>query len=246
VFAVHSGNYYAGAGAVITNTDITGCLYVGGVNVTVKNSRINTGGQCYYAVRNGVVGSEGDWSGLNISDTEVRLSALNGAYGVSYDNYTLTRVKFTESAGNPGADCMYAGKNVLVQDTYCQLGLYSGDNFAPGAPHFDAISSSGGAGPIVIRHNTLLNPNPQNAAILMSTNDGPIANVTIDNNLVSGGNFTVYCGTDSGGNVTGTNVFINNRFKRGAYRFGPTTHCLAANPHTGNVFDDDNSPIPVS
>ena len=49
----------------------------------------------------------------------------------------------------------------------------------------------------------------------MSTNTSPIDSVVIDHNLMSGGGYTVYCGTDSGGvdhELTYTNNVISREF----------------------------------
>ena len=69
----------------------------------------------------------------------------------------------------------------------------------------------------MFRHNTIRNPNEQTSAILMSTNTSPISNVVIDHNLMSGGGYTVYCGTDEGGmtpNLTYTNNVISRELSR--------------------------------
>jgi hypothetical protein len=80
----------------------------------------------------------------------------------------------------------------------------------------------------------------------MSTNTSPISNVVIDNNLVAGGGWTIYCGTDSGG-VASNETFTNNRFARTYYAnsggYGPSADCAGVVTNTGNVWDDTGALI---
>ena len=110
-------------------------------------------------------------------------------------------------------------------------------------PHYDGFQSDGGNN-IVIRHNVIRVPCGQTSAILMSTNTSPIGNVTVEDNLMAGGGYTLYC--DAGANLFGTNKFTSNRFAktyfpRSGY-WGPTTGCEPY-PTSGNVWDVDESPV---
>jgi len=201
-----TGDYHAARGEIIDGLDIRGCLYVDGMDVTVRNSRIGDS-DCWYAARN----FSPTYSGLRIVDSEIRVSALGGSYGVSYSNYTLNRVRFTNPWG-AGGDCAYFGSNVVIEDTFCNMPTYPGDPDAAGAPHFDGFSSSGGSG-VVLRHNTIRVPVKQTAAILLSSNDGPIGDVSIVDNLLAGGGYTVYCGATDAGAVPGL-TFTGNRIAR--------------------------------
>lgn len=204
------------AGTVINGLNITGCLIINANNVTVRNSRIGTDGDCGdYVVRSF------NRSGVLIEDTEIVLGG-NETKGIAFDGYTARRVWF-----HGGSDCAHMGANVLVEDSFCDI---PAGGPADG-PHYDGFQSDGGRN-IVIRHNTIRVPYAQTSAILMSTNTSPITDVTIVNNLVAGGGYSIYCGTDSGGDVRGKltfsgNVIAKTYFSKGGY-WGPTTHCPAS------------------
>jgi Sigma-70 region 2 len=78
--------------------------------------------------------------------------------------------------------------------------------------------------------------------ILMSTNSSPISDVTIVDNLLAGGGYTLYCAATVPG-VGGTEVVTGNRFARtydqkGGY-YGPAAYCgSGVDVWSGNVWDD--------
>jgi hypothetical protein len=79
----------------------------------------------------------------------------------------------------------------------------------------------------------------------MSTNTEKIDRVTIDHNLMSGGGYTVYCGTTEGGVATNSsytrNVISREYFRNGG-RWGATTHCDRVSDGSGNVWDGEYVP----
>lgn len=137
----------------------------------------------WYAIR---TFGPGDPTGTVIRDVEIDMDGMEEGKGIAFDNYTAIRVWF-----HNGLDCAHTGENVVVEDSFCDLAVVTGDD------HADGFQSDGGRN-IVLRHNTIRNPNGQTSAILMSTNTSPIRNVVIDSNLMAGGGYTVYCGTGEG------------------------------------------------
>ncbi len=110
-----------------------------------------------------------------------------------------------------------------------------------GPDHFDGFQSDGGNN-ITLRHNTLRNPCDQTSNILLSSNTSHISNVTIDNNLLAGGGYSLYCAGMKVRSSVDHIVAVNNRFARtyfprGGY-WGPTAYCEYADTLTGNVWDD--------
>ena len=107
------------------------------------------------------------------------------------------------------------------------------------------------------RHNTIRNACSQTSAILISTNTSPIRNVTITDNLMAGGGYTLYC--DAGPDVQGTETVTGNRIaktffgagragasdssSRGGGYWGPTTECDDADTYSGNVWDDTGAAV---
>ena len=95
-------------------------------------------------------------------------------------------------------------------------------------------------------HNTIRNPCSQTSAILESTNSGPISTVTITNNLLAGGGYTLYCAATTSG-IGGIEIVIGNRIARtyrpqGGY-YGPLAYCNTAETLSANVWDDTGLPI---
>lgn len=165
-------------------------------------------------------------TGILIEDTEIVLGGWE-TKGIAFDGYTARRVWF-----HGGSDCAHMSNAAQVIDSFCDIPAGGPQD----GPHYDGFQSDGGRD-LVINHNTIKMPYGQTSAILMSTNTSPITNATITNNLVAGGGYTIYCGTDSGGPVRGTLTFSGNVvskmfFSKGGY-WGPTTSC----PATGWRYD---------
>ena len=208
---------------VYENLNVTGCVIINVDNVTIRKSRIGSAGNCpFYVVR-----SFGR-SGVLIEDVEIVLSGWE-TKGIAFDGYTARRVWF-----HGGSDCAHMGRNVSVVDSFCDIPRGGPQD----GPHYDGFQSDGGSS-IVINHNTIKVPYSQTSAILMSTNTSRISNVSITNNLVAGGGYTIYCGTSTGP-VQGTFVFTGNRFAktffpRGGF-WGPVAYCDGRG--SGNVWDE--------
>lgn len=142
---------------------------------------------------------------------------------------------------------------------------------ASGDTHNDCIQLSGGTSGHVIRGNYIggdrlenanlnnLDPTVQadyeammrldasvgtnNAAIMLNGNAAAPIGVLIEDNWLHGGNARVNfssSGTDVGAGVT----VRNNRFLRSSYGYAITVSSNAAITHSGNVYDDDGTPVP--
>ena len=99
----------------------------------------------------------------------------------------------------------------VIQDNYIH-GLK-----ASGSPHYDGIQIDGGQSNVTINHNTVINDWNQTSAVMINNGFGPISNISVDNNLLAGGGYTVYCdGQFSGGSITGVS-FTNNHLKKGYF-----------------------------
>jgi hypothetical protein len=64
------------------------------------------------------------------------------------------------------------------------------------------------------------------------------SNVTVQNNLLSGGAYTLYCPRDTSTNYR----VLSNRFTR-AYAYGPTDACAQVAQFSGNVWDDTGATL---
>ena len=218
-------------GMVFSGKEVHGDIIVRADNVTIENTRVVSDSD--YPIRNFY--GETKPTGTVIRDVEVNMKGQLEGKAIAFDHYRATRVWF-----HNGLDCAHAGLNVTITDSFCDL-----PELPPGSPaHADGFQSDGGRH-LTFRHNTIRNPNPQTSAILMSTNTAAIDDVVIDDNLMSGGGYTVYCGTDEGGVAT-NETYTNNRISRAFFarggHFGPTTWCDKVDVRSGNRWDGD--PLP--
>jgi hypothetical protein len=246
------------------NKHVKGCISVRAKNVVISNVKVSCSGHYAIAVNTGPSSNVWDAAdaGLVIEDFEIDMLGRIDGKGIAFDGYVATRGYI-----HNGADCAHVQYNVMISDTFCQIGPDTGDRnvwchiqIEGGEPHWDGFQSDEG-NVIILRHNTIRNPCQQTSAILMSTNTLPIGNYIIENGLYAGGGWTVYCGTDEGGGPFGTNIFRNNRIARSFYTwppqddhengdvggfYGPMTSCFYSNIAVSNiVWDETGLPIPI-
>jgi hypothetical protein len=214
-------------GQVYENKLVDGSIRVTAPNVTIRNVRLLTNDD--YGIQ--AFGWNTGVQNLRVENVEIDMQGNDDGKAIAFDNYTAVRVWF-----HNGLDCAHAGNNVVIVDSFCDL-----PRLAPGSSaHADGFQSDGGRN-LTFRHNTIRNPNAQTSAILMSTNTDAIDRVVIDHNLMSGGGYTVYCGTDEGGvatNTTYTNNLISREFFPNGGRWGPATSCDRVATRSGNGWDD--------
>ncbi len=219
------------ANTVIDGVDIRGCVTVRAANVTIKRSRIACSG--IYPLQVSGAGS------LLVEDTELDGQGSPGANCLGYENFTARRVD-CHGVG----DGMRLGDDVVIEDSYIH------DLVTCGGCHNDGVQAVGGSN-MVLRHNTIENKYGQTSAIKLGAELGPLHNVLVENNLLSGGGYTIYAG-GSGDDVSGIQV-INNRFRRSPAGFfpkggsyGPVSYYdpnLPGNRWSGNVWDDTGAAI---
>lgn len=213
-------------GMTFSNVELHGNIEVRAPNVTIEKVRVVC--DCWYPIR--ADGSDAARNTL-IRDVEIDFQGFESGKGIAFRDYTAQRVWF-----HNGMDCAHFGSNVTITDSFCDL-----TKIPPGSEaHPDGFQHAG-ARNVVIRHNTIRNPNSQTAAILLPT-DETSNNIVVDNNLMSGGGWTLYCGRSGAEQET----ISNNRFSRefwpkGGY-WGPMSSCEQAQ-RSGNVWDDTGARI---
>jgi hypothetical protein len=236
-------------GQVYENKLVTGMIRVTAPNVTIRNVKLVATDDSYGIQAFG-------WNtavdNLVVENVEIDLNGRNEIKGIAFDSYTLRRAFIHD-----GSDCAHFGNDVTIEDTLCVVGP-DGNNDGwpdstsfcsigePDPPHWDGFQSDGG-GDITLRHNTIRNPCSQTSSILLSSNTSHISRVTVDNNLMTGGGYSLYC---AGMNVASSVDHIratNNRFARTWHprsgHWGPTAYCQFADVFTGNVWDDTGGPL---
>lgn len=250
--------FVTGAGAVLDHLDIAGGVAIGAADVTLSNSRISAcgGGDDSDVVAIRYRPSEG----LNASGAKILHNDINGTpEGCSRRARSGVRDVYG-SAPNAlvqGNDIYGAGNGItieyqgLVADNWVHdLGHVAGD-------HHSGISNHGGAVGVVIRHNTVLLHGQQFAggggvsgALTVYSDFAHAQNVTLEDNLISGGSYVVY-GGDSGdasdqyGPATNIKI-LSNRFVCGDWLYGPLmafSRGSAGNELAGNVCDVTGAPV---
>jgi hypothetical protein len=223
-------------GVTLSNLSIPGSINIAANNVTIKNSLIDdpSGDQA--------IDIQDSYRGTVVENTTISGSNTGTgaiADGIQGNGVTVTSVyvHFVEEAVNGGGNTVT--NSYLVSD-----GLHepvATDN------HNESIDVGDGTSQAeVIEHNTLFNPVHQTAAIIAGGPWGQLQNVTIDNNLMAGGGYTLYCCETTAWNVNqapANTSITNNRFSRLYYKNGGSYGPLADldtshTKFTGNVWDD--------
>ena len=117
--------------------------------------------------------------------------------------------------------------------------------------HYEDIYYGGGAGPLIVNHNTMLNPQGQTAVVFASVDFGNQTTLTITNNLMAGGGYMIYGGgSGSGGKVVGPVTITGNRFSRKYYPeggfYGVGSYFEdSVTTWSGNVWDETLKTVPM-
>jgi hypothetical protein len=210
--------------AVLDALDITGSIDIEAPNVTIKRSRFTgTGGTFAVNVRSG-----------NVRIEDCEFHGNYDAAAIAYDNWTMVRSEIT---GMP-ADGVKLGNHVLFQDNW----VHDFDTTA--GNHADGGQVQNGVVDTVVRHNNIALTDNQNAALFIGPQLGPSTDgpLTIEDNLLAGGNYTLYVVDGNFGQYFIGNITVrNNVFVRNA-RYGPVTTNVPVTA-SGNVFADNGATV---
>jgi hypothetical protein len=248
------------AGTVIDGKNI-GCLQVAAPNVVIRNSHISCNGSALL-LKDGPY--NGNW--LLVEDSEIDCKGGGGS-AVGEANMTLRRVNIhgCENGGD-------LNQNFLIEDSYIH-DMYEGggshtDGFQMTCGHYEAGASGnnicGGHVPsfgrasrnLTFRHNTILSmgagaSTPESSSSFYTTSaiisnpasNGPDHDILIENNLLAGGAYTLYCEQDGkGSNYRVIGNHFTTRFKASVGYFGRSTDC-SDETQSGNVMHETGRPI---
>jgi len=221
-------------GAVYENIDVKGDIWIDADNVTIRNFRIDAAGEYY-----GIKVLDGH-RGVLLEDGEIFGMTSAGVLGVGY---TARRLHIHDSSG----DGMKAEGESPVPTVveYCFIEKLGSSEEA----HADGNQTRGGAN-ITFRYNNIFLPSPDtpkypglpyksNAAFMLELG---ITNFVIEHNWLTGGSYTIYCGTDDGGVSVRNNVF--GRDNDGLQEGKEGRHLVdgKCDEWKGNVWEDTGGP----
>jgi hypothetical protein len=199
------------AGTVIDSAHITGDLLITADNVTVRNSQIdgsviNEYGPNHYS--------------FTISDSTVGpASGCLTAPGVGESKFTATRVLIR----NHGDGFRASGADINIQDSYVSLCSNPGD-------HSDGIQSYLTGANLTLNHTTIDQRNAKDMTAPIFLVDAGLNNVTVTNNLVMGGTYSIQLK-----NATGKLVVRDNRLVDKSWLYGPVEASCGSIDWAGNT-----------
>jgi hypothetical protein len=221
--------------AVIDGKILTGDITAGAPGVVIRNSKIN-----------GTVGvDDNTGNSLLLEDSEVDCgggAAGIGMTGVGDANVTVRRANIHGCEN--GFDM---NQNMDVRDSYIHglaLGGHEdGIQFAYG--HYENGEIVNAARNLTIVHNTIFGTSDSGgfgtSAII--SNKGGDTNVLIQDNLMGGGAYTLYCEGDGPGiNYRVLDNHFTTRFAPSVGFFGISTDC-DDEVQSGNVIDETGAPV---
>jgi hypothetical protein len=212
------------ANTTIDGKTIDGCVQVMARNVTIRRSKITCAD---------LVVRVYDDANLTLEDSELDGQGTGMALG--YGNYTVRRVEIHNINEGPRVS-----DNSVIEDSWIHgLVRREGD-------HQDILQTTGGVA-MVVRHNALeaydpRTKDPFNAAFMLGSETAPqLADLLVEDNLMTGGNYTVNFRDDA---TMHNIVFRNNTFQRNA-RYGPVSsqETPGITWASSNVFAETGKPV---
>ncbi len=242
---VKNGDQQINSAGTYTGWNVqNGSVRINASNVTIKDFVVSNTGDTSNAILipSGV-------TNVTIEDSTLSGAATNNAIQYAVQNASdgavtglrLDMFNCTECWSGSGA----------IQDSYAiSNGVIAGS-------HYEDIYFGGGS-PLTLTHDTLYNPQDQTAAIFTKGDFGNVGPVTITNNLLAGGGYTIYGGLTGNYDVTGPVTVTGNRFARSLSRsadangYFPNGGSYAAvadfkssvTKWSGNYWDDNLANVP--
>jgi hypothetical protein len=213
-------------GAVVQGKEIHGCVDVRASNVTIRNTRII--GPCAYGV------STYSASGTTVLE-RVEINCVDGrGTGLAGPNFAAHAVYIHDCE-----NALEIDENSTVVDS-----VLSARDGAPSS-HGDGIQSQGGNN-VTIRHNTLLVPGGVDSVTsAIITNPTQNNGWLVEDNLMGGGGYTLYCPEQGTNFVVRDNRFVLPKLSSPySAQYGLTDACDHAGiTWTGNYGDSDGSTV---
>lgn len=176
---------------IIENLDITGSVTITHTGVILRNCKITQNNSATYNVSaNGAP---------TISYCEIDGGANGSFTGVGlWDGGTITNCKIHGFENG-----LIAKSNSIVTNNYIYRMRYDNEP----SPHYDCMEFNGGTN-LTVSGNTFQNLQSQTSCVMLDNLEAGLSNITVTNNAMGGGGYTLYCDGQFGGGVV-NNATIN-------------------------------------
>lgn len=190
-------------GTVISGVDVRGSVYIKAPNVTLMNCRVTSSGFAVVDIA------------AHVSGAVVQNCLIDGT-GAAFDG---TGNQGIQGQGTFRNNNIFNVENGITLQGHNSVivGNYIHDLRAGGTPHYDGIQIDGGIENVEIRHNTIINSHGSASAVMIDNYFGPISNITVEDNLLAGGSFTIYSDASFTSHPIAGVSINNNRIAPGRY-----------------------------
>ncbi|MFI5005557.1 MAG: hypothetical protein ACHQE6_11150 [Solirubrobacterales bacterium] len=226
------------AGTTVKDLAVTGEILVEANNTTLEDDE---------AIASAGSGNRGIYIAPGVTGTVLNHVTCHGeGKGSQYCVFNKsTSTKIEHSYLYNCGECLN-GPGTVTDSFFDVTAVISGE-------HYEDIYYGGGEGPLIVNHDTMLNPQGQTATVFASNDFGDQTTLTITNNLLAGGGYTLYggasCTTGECGAVKGPVTVSGNRFSNkyypesGYYGVGSYFN-NAVTTWSGNFWDDTLKTVP--
>jgi hypothetical protein len=214
-------------GTVIDGADVSGTITVKADDVTIRNSRVRTGG------RYGVIALE-SVRGLVVEDVTIEGTGWGCSAGIGPDGSWVLR----RSEISGCVDGIKVRSDQVVEANWVH-GLRTGYQPDGSWAHNDALQSTSGSNVTIRGNNFEVDWGAgANGAVMMSSNFGSLSDYRLEGNRFAGGQFVVSI-RDQGYGDPRDIVITNNTWVYGDWHYGPTNfEGTTVALGTGNRYDN--------
>jgi hypothetical protein len=208
----------------------TGVVSITASNVTLQNCLINGTNTDYFELE-----IAAGLTNVVVQNCEIAGAGANSVQTGVYGVYVPGDSQVTLNALNihgVGSPFTISDGRILIENSYAH-DFYSGP-----ATHYNGVQYNGGGSAdfsLVIQNNTIINNQIQTDAIMLDNYFGPVNNVTINHNYLSGGDFTIYCDGHFNSNPITNITITNNTMGTGYYGYFDINASSTSPKTSGNV-----------
>jgi len=225
---------------VVSGKNVSGCIEVMAVGVTVKNSKA----KCIETANNTRARDPAN-PRLTVQDSEVDCGNRLGSTAIGDRNINVYRTNIHGCENGFDMD-----SDSIIQDSY----IHDLFNSVDGDPHTDGLQSGVGSN-LTIDHNTFYgfdagckwpnngSCNGTSAVNVFNAASGPaVHDTTVSNNLLAGGAYTLYCPRVSTTNFKILNNHFSTIYSPRVGEFGPSSDC-SNETQSGNVYHESGAAL---